>query len=112
MPSVYVPERCDVVWMDLNPQAGREQSGRRPVVVLSLASYNKRAGLAVVCPITSRAKGYPYEEAIPDGSPVVGVVLGDHVKSLDWRARRAEFIGQLAPEFIALVLFKIQSIFV
>jgi len=112
MSSTYVPERGDVAWMDLNPQAGREQSGRRPVVVLSLGSYNRRAGLAVVCPVTSRSKGYPYEEAIPDGSPVVGVVLADHVKSLDWRSRRAEFVGRLAPEFVALILFKVQSIFV
>lgn len=112
MPSTYIPERGDVVWMDLNPQAGREQSGRRPVVVLSLASYNQRAGLAVVCPVTSRAKGYPYEEAVPEGAPVVGVVLGDHVKSLDWRARRAEFIGRLSSEFVSSILFKVQSIFV
>lgn len=112
MPSVYIPERGDVVWMDLNPQAGREQSGRRPVVVLSVGSYNRRAGLAMVCPITSRIKGYPYEVAVPDGAPVVGAVLTDHTKSLDYRSRRAEFIGRLDPDFVDILLFQVQSIFV
>ncbi len=112
MSSAYIPERGDVVWMNLSPQAGREQSGRRPVVVLSPASYNRKASLALVCPVTSRVKGYPYEEVVPDGSPVSGVVLADHVKSLDWAARDAEFIGRLTPEFVAIVLFKVQSLFV
>lgn len=87
----YVPERGDVVWMTFSPQAGHEQAGRRPAVVLSPSRYNVRVGLALVCPITTRAKGYPFEVAIPSGLDVTGVVLADQVKSLDWRARHAEF---------------------
>jgi mRNA interferase MazF len=87
----YVPERGDVVWVTFNPQAGHEQAGRRPALILSPGAYNGRTGLALLCPITSQVKGYPFEVGLPDGLPVSGVVLSDQVKSLDWRARRAEF---------------------
>lgn len=87
-----VPERGDAIWLDFTPQAGREQAGRRPALVLSPASYNAKAGLALVCPITSQAKGYPFESTLPPGLPIQGVVLSDHLRSLDWRSRRAEFI--------------------
>jgi mRNA interferase MazF len=90
----YVPESGDLVWLDFSPQAGHEQSGRRPALVLSPASYNRRAGLAVVCPITKQQKGYPFEVALAAGSPLVGVVLADHLRSVDWRARRAEKTGR------------------
>lgn len=96
MSTTWVPERGDVVWVDMDPQVGHEQSGRRPALVLSPARYNARAGLAVVCPITSRVKGYPFEVSIPDGLPVSGVVLSDQARSVDWRLRRAEF-GCAAP---------------
>lgn len=96
-PAAYIPERGDVVWISYNPQAGHEQAGRRPALVLSPAAYNAKVGLALLCPITSRAKGYPFEVQLPSGIAVTGVVLADQVKSLDWRVRNAEFIGQ-APE--------------
>jgi mRNA interferase MazF len=91
----YVPERGDVVWITLNPQAGHEQAGRRPAVVVSPRSYNGKVGLGLFCPITSQVKGYPFEVALPTGLPVAGVVLADQVKSLDWRARQAEFAARL-----------------
>lgn len=87
----YVPDRGDVVWINLDPQAGREQAGRRTCLVLSPALYNGKAGLAVLCPITNQAKGYPFEVPLPDGLKTTGVVLADHIKSLDWRVRKAEF---------------------
>jgi mRNA interferase MazF len=90
----YVPEAGDVVWLDFSPQAGHEQSGRRPAVVLSPASYNRRAGLAVVCPLTRQQKGYPFEVALPSNFPLAGVILADHLRSVDWRARRAERAGR------------------
>ena len=91
----YVPERGDIVWISLNPQAGHEQAGRRPAVVVSPKSYNGKVGLGLLCPITSQVKGYPFEVSVPQGLPVGGVVLADQVKSLDWRARKAEFAGRL-----------------
>ena len=88
--NIEVPRRGEVVWIDMSPQAGREQMGRRPALVLSPAAYNGASGLAVVCPIASRVKGYPFEVRIPDGLPVHGVVLADQIKSLDWRERSTE----------------------
>src|SRR5437660_9952142 len=87
-PMPYVPSRGDAVWITLNPQAGHEQSGRRPALVLSPSAYNGRVGLALLCPITSQVKGYPFEVTLPHGLPITGVVLADEVKSLDWRARK------------------------
>lgn len=89
MPRRYVPSRGDVVWLELNPQAGHEQAGRRPALVVSPREYNSRVGLALLCPVTSRAKGYPFEVPLPPELAVKGVVLADQVKSLDWRVRRA-----------------------
>src|SRR2546427_12812343 len=86
--SAYVPERGDAVWISLDPQAGHEQAGRRPALVLSPAAYNGRVGLALFCPITSQVKGYPFEVPIPAGLPISGVIGADQVKSLDWRARK------------------------
>ena len=97
----YVPERGDVVWITLNPQAGHEQAGRRPAVVLSPGAYNGKVGLAILCPITNRIKGYPFEVLIPAGLPVTGVILADQVKSLDWRARDAVWICRLPSETMA-----------
>src|SRR5574340_545890 len=94
-PKPYVPKRGDAVWITLTPQTGHEQAGRRPAVVLSPAAYNAKVGLALMCPITSRIKGYPFEVILPAGLPVTGAVLADQVKSLGWRARRAERICAL-----------------
>jgi mRNA interferase MazF len=87
-----------VVWLTFDPQAGREQRGRRPALVLSPASYNRRSGLAIACPITSQRKGYPFEVPLPEGGTVSGVILADHVKSLDWRERRAERASEVPPQ--------------
>ena len=106
MPS-YVPQRGDVIWITLNPQAGHEQAGRRPAVILSPAAYNSKVGLAILCPITSQVKGYPFEVHIPDGLPVRGVILADQVKSLDWKARNAEHMCTLPPDVIAEALAKL-----
>ena len=100
MPDAYVPARGDVVWVTLNPRVGHEQSGRRPAIVLSPSTYNRKAGLFVLCPITSQVKGYPFEVAIPEGLPVSGVILADQVKSLDWRARNAELLCTLPLDVI------------
>ena len=86
------PERGDLVWIDFDPQSGREQAGRRPALVLTPSTYNHLVGLAIFCPVTSQTKGYPFEIALPPSLRVQGVVLADHARSLDWRARRAEFI--------------------
>jgi mRNA interferase MazF len=96
----YAPARGDVVWLDFDPQAGREQSGRRPALVLSPETYNRRVGLALCCPITSQVKGYPFEVALPPGLELAGVVLADQLKSLDWRRRRASFAASLPEETV------------
>lgn len=93
----YVPDRGDVVRISFDPQAGHEQAGRRPAIVISPRAYNARVGLALLCPITIQVKGYPFEVRIPEGFPVVGVVLSDQVKSLDWRARKADLWCRLPP---------------
>ncbi len=86
----YIPKRGDMVWISFNPQAGHEQAGRRPAIVLSPKAYNRKVGLAIFCPITNQAKGYPFEVSLPEGVGVTGVILSDQVKSLDWRIRKAE----------------------
>ena len=110
MPAKSTPGRGDVVWISLNPQAGHEQAGRRPALVVSPASYNGKVGLAVLCPITSQIKGYPFEVAIPAGLKVSGVVLSDQVKSLDWRARKAKFICKLPKRTTLEVLQKLGTL--
>ncbi|HEX9108681.1 MAG TPA: endoribonuclease MazF [Longimicrobiales bacterium] len=100
----YVPRRGDAAWLNLDPQSGHEQAGRRPVLVLSPASYNARIGLALVCPVTRQAKGYPFEVALPEGSSISGVVLADQVKSMDWRARDAALIGPVPDDVVGAVL--------
>src|SRR3990172_13369840 len=90
--TAHVPQRGDVVWITLNPQAGHEQAGRRPAVVLSPQSYNGKVGLAILCPVTHQVKGYPFEVALPAPFAVTGVILSDQVKSLDWRGRPAGII--------------------
>jgi mRNA interferase MazF len=97
----FVPNRGDIVWIDFQPQAGHEQAGRRPALLLSSQSYNARSGLAVVCPVTNRSKGYPLEVALPVGLAAQGMVLADHLKSVDWRARRAEFFCHAPQEVVS-----------
>lgn len=106
----YIPDRGDAVWINLNPRAGHEQAGRRPAVVLSPASYNGKVGLAVLCPITSQVKGYPFEVIIPKGLRVSGAMLTDQVKSLDWRTRKAALICRLGEDTMAEVLQKLGTL--
>ena len=106
----WIPERGDVVWITMNPTGGHEQSGRRPALVLSPAAYNGKVGLAILCPITSRVKGYPFEVRVPEGLPVEGVVLADRAKSLDWRARGAEFLCTVPQESTSAVLQRLETL--
>ena len=106
----YVPQCGDAVWITLNPKAGHEQAGRRPAVVLSPQNYNDKTGLAILCPITNQIKGYPFEVLVPTGFPVVGAILSDQVKSLDWRARNAELICALPTDTISEVLQKLDTL--
>jgi len=105
-----VPDRGDVVWISMDPQAGHEPASRRPALVLSPASYNGKVGLAILCPITSQVKGYPFEVLIPDGLPIQGVVLCDQPKCLDWKARRADFLCRLPSEQTVEVLQKLGTL--
>jgi mRNA interferase MazF len=89
--STYVPKRGDFIWLNFDPRTGHEQSGHRPALVISPEDYN-RIGRAIVCPITSRLRGFPFEVRIPDGEQIAGVILTDQIRAVDWRARKAEFI--------------------
>jgi mRNA interferase MazF len=107
--TAFTPDRGDVVWIQLNPQAGHEQAGRRPALVLSPAAYNAKVGLAILCPITSQVKGYPFEVEVR-GRKVQGVVLSDQVKSLDWRVRKAELLERVSEPVMAEVLQKLATL--
>ena len=98
--SRYVPDAGDLVWLTFDPQAGHEQRGRRPALILSPRAYNRRARLAIACPITSQVKGYPFEVLLPPGSTIGGAVLADHVKNLDWQVRRAVFEAKAPAEIV------------
>jgi mRNA interferase MazF len=104
----YVPRRGDLVWLTFDPQAEHEQAGRRPAFVLSPEAYNRKTGLFLACPITSKVKGYPFEVPLPAGLLVSGVILTDQIKSLDWKARKAAFAAETSnvviQDVLALVL--------
>ena len=110
MAKNYIPNRGDAVWINMNPQAGHEQAGRRPAVVLSPYSYNVKVGLALFSPITSKIKGYPFEVVVPEGGKVSGAILSDQIKSLDWKARNVEFFGKISEPVIAEVLTRIATL--
>ena len=99
----YVPEAGDLVWLTFDPQAGHEQRGRRPALILSPRAYNTKARLAIACPITSQVKGYPFEVPLLPGGKIAGVILADHVKNLDWHARRVVFEATVSPEIMTEV---------
>lgn len=107
---IYIPKKGDIVWLTFNPKAGREQSGRRPALVISSKLYNEKTNLAIFCPITNQVKGYPFEVLLPESLKVGGVVLSDQVKSLDWKQRKAEFICQLPKLELTEVIRKIEAI--
>lgn len=103
MAEAYIPDRGDLVWLEFTPQSGSEQSGRRPALVVSPETYNRKVGLALFCPVTSRIKGYPFEVLLPEETGVRGVVLSDQLKSLDWRTRKAKLIERTSPQLLAMV---------
>ena len=107
MPRRYVPGRGDIVWLQFNPQAGHEQAGHRPALVVSPKAYNQKVGLALFCPITSQVKGYPFEVLLPKASKASGAVLSDQIKSLDWRVREAKRFARAPREVIREVLAKL-----
>ena len=108
MPQAYYPKRGDVVWLSFAPQVGHEQSGHRPALVLSSEAYNRKIGLALFCPITTQVKGYPFEVPIPSGLKASGVILSDQLKSLDWRARGAQFSCRLPAATITAVVKQLE----
>ena len=110
MARVYVPDTGEVVWLQFNPQAGHEQAGIRPALVLSPAAYNRKTGLMLCCPITSQVKGYPFEVRIQNNPKVFGAILADQVKNLDWRVRKARLMGRVSEHELAEVRSKLKSL--
>ena len=103
----YTPKRGDIIWLDFNPQSGKEQMGRCPAIVLSPEAYNYKVGLVLVCPITSQIKGYPFEVKLPDSCITKGVIISDRIKSLDWRLRNAEYAESADDEIVNDVINKV-----
>lgn len=110
MKRAYVPDAGDLVWLTFDPQAGHEQKGRRPALILSPRLYNAKTGLAIACPVTTQAKGYPFEVSLPSDGPITGVVLADHVKNLDWHARRAVFGAKASAEIVTDVRERLRAV--
>ena len=109
-PEEFVPDRGDMIWVQLGPTSGHEQSGRRPVLVVTPNAYNRRTGLAIVCPLTSKVKGYPFEVTVPEGGELTGVILADHVRSIDWRSCRAGFAATLPAAVVSDVLARLSPL--
>jgi mRNA interferase MazF len=108
--EIGAPDAGDLVWLNFTPQAGREQAGRRPALVLSPRAYNSKVGLCLVCPVTQHPKGYPFEVLLPGKLAVTGVVLADHLRSADWRERQCARIGALAPSVMDEVRSKLRPL--
>jgi mRNA interferase MazF len=108
MARPYVPDAGDVVWLEFSPQAGREQAGHRPALVLSPASYNAKTGMMICCPMTTQIKGYPFEVIVSKVPP--SAILSDQVKSLDWRARRTKWKTSVVPEILDEVRGKLGAL--
>ena len=104
--KMYVPDQGDLVWLDFDPQAGYEQAGRRPALVLSPKAYNKATNLMLCCPVTSRVKGYPFEVVIFGSPKISGVALSDQIRSLDWESRNADFIDRVPDAILSEVAMK------
>lgn len=107
----YFPSRGDIVWLNFTPQAGHEQKGKRPAIIISPLEYNKKTGLAVCCPIISNIKGYPFE-VIVEGKKINGAVLSDHLKNLDWKAREIKFVEKAKPHVLEEVVSKISALII
>ena len=110
MSTNYIPSRGDIVWLEFDPQAGHEQSGRRPALVISPRIYNQKVGLGLFCPITSQIKNYPFEVKIPQSLKIKGVILSDQIKSLDWKERKAKLICKLPKRNFKEVIGKIKTL--
>lgn len=110
MAREYVPERGEIIWLVFDPQAGHEQSGRRPALVISPRAYNRKVGLALLCPVTSHVKGYPFEVLLPPGLEARGAILSDQLKSLDWRARKAKLICTVPREVLEETVARILAL--
>jgi len=108
--SLYIPAQGDIVWLQFNPQAGHEEAGRRPALVISPKEYNRKVGQALFCPVTSQVKGYPFEVLLPSGLAASGAVLSDQVKSLDWRVRKAKRLCTAPKEVVEEALGKILTL--
>ena len=108
--AAYVPDRGDLVWLQFSPQAGHEQAGHRPALVLSPAAYNGKTGLMLCCPITSQVKGYPFEVPLGPDAGAHGVGLSDQVKSLDWKARQVRRKGAVSREVIDQTLARVRTL--
>lgn len=108
--ETYIPERGDIVWLNFYPRTVYEQSGRRPALVITPKKYNQKVGLAVFCPVTRHIKEYPFEVKLPIDMKIKGVILSDHAKNLDWKAREAEFIDKLPTEQLNETLAKLNTI--
>jgi len=106
----YAPKRGDVVNIDLSPQVGHEQAGHRPALVMSGDTYNNQVGLAIVCPITNKTKGYPFEVPIPAGLRVTGFVMADQAKSVDWQGRGATFRCQMPDDIVDEVFHQVVAL--
>ncbi len=106
----YIPDQGDLIWIEFNPQAGHEQAGLRPALVISPASYNGAVGLALICPITSKVKGYPFEVLLSKKFKISGAILSDQLKNLDWRIRKAKFISKAPVDIVKEVIEKIHTI--
>jgi mRNA interferase MazF len=109
-PAPRAPDRGDIVWVDFDPQAGHEQGGRRPALIVSPRSYNRKVGLVLLCPIKTQRKGYPFEVPLPKGLKAAGVVLADQIKSMDWHARQSEFWCRAPAVTVLEVIGKAQSL--
>jgi mRNA interferase MazF len=105
----YIPDRGDIVWLDFDPQVGYEQAGHRPAFVISPLAYNQRSNLALICPITSKTKGWKFEVELLDAK-TKGFILADQIKSLDWNARRMKFIEKASDNVVDEVLSKIEAL--
>lgn len=107
--AAYVPDTAEVVWLEFDPQAGHEQAGHRPALVISPASYNGKSGLMVCCPISTKIKGHPFE-VLTQVDGVDCVVLSDQVKSLDWKIRRAKRKAVVSTDVMLHVRAKIKAL--
>ncbi len=109
---LFVPDRGDLIWITLNPVAGHEQAGRRPALVLTTVSYNRKTGLCVLCPATRQKKGYAFEVTTAGPAGEVSVLLSDHLRNVDWRARKAELMYRVAPEILDAVIARVTALLI